>query len=198
MQKMTSPKMTSLASLALVAALAACGAKTQKSGGPDAAPPQPAVDSEPAAAGAVEPAAPESATSTESPTDQAGTTKPGTTKAGAKPTGGPAGEVPAGSRKPTKIMRLEKAPQKPDDATAPDAAATETAATETADEEPTAEAATAEPAKSVRPDAISEADWDKHWSRYWKNIDFVFGSKAGLAAAAKSGKPMMIFYTATW
>ncbi len=193
MQKMTSFKMTSLASLALVAALAACEAKPQKAGGPDAAPPEPAVDSEPAATGAVEPVASESATSTASPTDNAGTTKSGTTKAGAKPTGGPAGEVPAGSRKPTKIMRLEKAPQKPDDVAAPDTAGTETAA-----EEPTADAPTAEPAKSGRPDAISEADWDEHWSRYWKNIDFVFGSKAGLAAAAKSGKPMMIFYTATW
>ena len=38
----------------------------------------------------------------------------------------------------------------------------------------------------------------KKWGVYWKHIDFRFGSEAGLAEAAESGKPMMIFYTATW
>ncbi len=39
---------------------------------------------------------------------------------------------------------------------------------------------------------------DEKWAAYFENIPFVFGSEAGVAAAEKSGKPIMFFYTATW
>ena len=40
---------------------------------------------------------------------------------------------------------------------------------------------------------------DEKWALYYEHgIAFEFGAKAGLAKAAETGKPMMMFYTATW
>jgi len=52
----------------------------------------------------------------------------------------------------------------------------------------------APPAKLALPDGV-----DEKWALYYEHgIDFVFGSEAGVAKAAETGKPMMMFYTATW
>jgi hypothetical protein len=40
--------------------------------------------------------------------------------------------------------------------------------------------------------------WDEKWSPWFENIDWVIGPEAGMAAARESGKPMLLFYTATW
>ena len=48
-------------------------------------------------------------------------------------------------------------------------------------------------AKPSMPEGI-----DGSWAVYFEKIPFEFGSKAGLAKAAETGKPMMMFYSATW
>ena len=42
------------------------------------------------------------------------------------------------------------------------------------------------------------AGWDEKWSPWFENIDWVIGPEAGMAAARETGKPMLLFYTATW
>ncbi len=42
------------------------------------------------------------------------------------------------------------------------------------------------------------AGLDEVWAVYYQRIPFRFGAEAGLAEAAATGKPMMMFYVATW
>ena len=57
-----------------------------------------------------------------------------------------------------------------------------------------AEAAATEVAeKPALPEGVDEV-----WAPYYAHIPFVFGGDAGQAQARETGKPMMMFYTATW
>jgi hypothetical protein len=47
------------------------------------------------------------------------------------------------------------------------------------------------------PFALPEG-WDDKWSPWFEHIDWVVGPDAGMAAARESGRPMLMFYTATW
>ena len=40
--------------------------------------------------------------------------------------------------------------------------------------------------------------WSEEWRPWFRHVDWVIGPDAGMAAARTSGKPMMLFYTATW
>ena len=56
-----------------------------------------------------------------------------------------------------------------------------------------AEPETADAAAPAMPEGLSE-----EWAPYFAHVPFVFGSEAGLAKAAETGRPMMMFYAATW
>ncbi len=86
------------------------------------------------------------------------------------------------------------------------AAETETAAVpEPADLAPSAGDATG-PAGEVAPETRAPADplaalpegVSEEWLPYFEKIPFLFGSQAGMTEAKKSGKPVMMFYAATW
>jgi len=71
--------------------------------------------------------------------------------------------------------------------------------------EGTAPGSTEGPAGEVAPDSRVPVEkpqmpegLDEKWAVYFEKIPFVFGSEAGLARAAETGKPMMMFYSATW
>ena len=40
--------------------------------------------------------------------------------------------------------------------------------------------------------------WSEKWAPWFAHIDWVIGPEAGMAEARASGRPMMMFYTATW
>jgi len=40
--------------------------------------------------------------------------------------------------------------------------------------------------------------WDEKWRPWFAHVDWIVGPEAGMAAARDSGKPMLLFYTATW
>lgn len=40
--------------------------------------------------------------------------------------------------------------------------------------------------------------WSEKWRPWFAHVDWVVGAKAGMEQARASGKPMMMFYTATW
>lgn len=59
--------------------------------------------------------------------------------------------------------------------------------------QPTETAAAEVAQKPALPEGVDEV-----WAPYFTNIPFVFGGDAGQAQARETGKPMMMFYTATW
>lgn len=94
----------------------------------------------------------------------------------------------------------EKAPAESGAATTTPPAETATAGTAgpagevPAESRQPAEAAATEVAqKPALPEGVDEV-----WAPYYANIPFVFGGDAGQAKARETGKPMMMFYTATW
>jgi hypothetical protein len=108
-----------------------------------------------------------------------------------KPAGNPAG---SGTTEAGGELAAETATAEP--TTGSDGPAGEVPANtrEPADAAEDAADAAAEQVAQDLPAGLSKKDW----GLYWKHIDFLFGSEEGLRAAAESGKPMMIFYTATW
>jgi hypothetical protein len=97
-----------------------------------------------------------------------------------------------------------EAPQETGDAT-PAADTTAPEAPAPAGDRPAGEVApeTREPADAAPAEAPAEAGLpegvDAKWALYYEHgIRYEFGSEAGLAKAAETGKPMMMFYTATW
>jgi hypothetical protein len=40
--------------------------------------------------------------------------------------------------------------------------------------------------------------WSEKWEPWFRHVDWIVGPEAGMAAARESGKPMMLFYSATW
>jgi hypothetical protein len=58
---------------------------------------------------------------------------------------------------------------------------------------PSAETAAVVRGPFTRPDG-----WNEKWDPWFQHVDWAIGPEAGMAAAKKSGKPMMLFYTATW
>jgi hypothetical protein len=58
------------------------------------------------------------------------------------------------------------------------------------------EAGAAKPA-AAKVERGTEAELEK-WGDHMGDVPFVVGSRRGLEAAKVTGKPLMIFYTATW
>ncbi len=73
-----------------------------------------------------------------------------------------------------------------------------------ADPDPDADAGAADDASAAVPHPETRGPfdlpegWDELWEPWFAHVDWIIGPEAGMAAARESGKPMLLFYTATW